>query len=109
MTAMTTTAFALAYAGWAALSLAMGRHYRQIAGRAPARSLAIGLRLTGFAPLALSLMACVATSGWGVGIVAWFGVLSATGLAWIGLLAATPRLALLTVPGVVLIALAASV
>lgn len=109
MMAMTTAAFALAYAGWAALSLAMGRHYRQVAGRAPAPHLATGLRLTGTVALVLSLFACANASGWSVGTVVWFGILSATGLAWIALLAGAPRLALLVVPGLMLMALAASV
>ena len=79
------TALALCFAGMAALSLAMDRHYAQLTGRdEPSRRHRIGLRIAGWLLLALSLWPCI--SGWGlsVGLVAWCGWLTAGGLlvAW---------------------------
>lgn len=86
-------ALLLAYAGFAALSLAMPRHHSQLR---PARSLPNkrdrGLyRLAGWCALALAALASIL--GWGpaIGAVAYFGVLSAAALTLVLLLAYTPR------------------
>ena len=75
-------ALALCYAGMAALSLALDRHYTQLTGReTPSRAERIGLRQLGAALLALALWPCIA--GWGltVGVTVWWGLLAAGALA----------------------------
>ncbi len=86
-------AFALSLAGFAALSLAMDRHHRQVWHRAPSRGLRLLLRAAGTLALAASLAACIAQSGAGVGVVAWFGLLSAAAAVVALLLAHRPWLA----------------
>jgi uncharacterized protein DUF3325 len=105
---MTMAALATAYAGFAAISLAMARHHRQTFGRPPTVYLAVGLRIIGWIALGLSLIASILPSGWAIGTTTWFGILSAAGLAWIFLHSANPRLALAIVPAMILIALAGS-
>ena len=87
-------ALALSYAGLASLCFAMPAHWRHLrAGKAP-RVLAGGLRVLGSALLLAALVLCAARRGWPIGSVAWFGMVSAAGLALIGLLALNARLAL---------------
>ncbi|WP_454617085.1 DUF3325 domain-containing protein [Bradyrhizobium cenepequi] len=105
---MSMAGLTIAYAGFAAISLAMARHHRQTFGRPPSRYLAAGLRIIGWSALGLSLIASVVASGWAIGTITWVGVLSAAGLAWIFLHSATPRFALAMVPALILIALAGS-
>ena len=90
---MTALAFLLAYAGFAALALAMDRHHRQVFGRAPRRGIRIVLRIAGAAGLCGALAACVAASGGSIGTVEWFGVLSASALAFVLLFAFRPHIA----------------
>ncbi|MPY69295.1 MAG: DUF3325 family protein [Alphaproteobacteria bacterium] len=85
------SAFILAFAGFAALALAMDRHHRTLFDRAPGRGAALTLRLAGTAGLAASLFACADRWGWAIGAIAWFGVLSAVALGVVLLLAALPR------------------
>ncbi len=84
-------AFCLAYAGLGGLCLAMGRHQRQVLGRELGRWPARALRLAGWCALTVAMVACV--QGWGVsvGVVAWFGFLSAAGLALVFVLPYLPR------------------
>lgn len=105
---MTMTALAIAYAGFAAISLAMARHHRQTFGRSPTVYLVAGLRIVGWVALGLSLMTSILLSGWAIGTITWLGILSAAGLAWIFLHSASPRFALAIVPALILIALAGS-
>ncbi|MGJ7544715.1 DUF3325 domain-containing protein [Variovorax sp. LT1R16] len=79
------TAPALCFAGMAALSLAIDRHYAQLTGRdEPSRRHRIGLRIAGWLLLALGLWRCIAGSGWSVGLVLWCGLLTAGAMlvAW---------------------------
>lgn len=84
----------LTYAGLAWLCLAMDRHHRQVAGGTVQPGIARLLRLAGFAALVLSFAAAIAAEGWSLGPVAWFGSLTAAGLALVLLLPYRPRLAI---------------
>jgi hypothetical protein len=91
---MTYTAFCLAYAGFAALCLAMDRHYETVFDRAIARQARLGLRVGGWLALALSLWAATVTYGWSYGISEWIGMLAIAGLLLIWTLSYKPVLAL---------------
>lgn len=81
---------ALCYAGMAALCLSMDRHHRQVwAGTAPARQR--GLRILGWLLLAVAVWPCIQTWGGPVGVVIWFGLLSAAALLLVLLLPYQPR------------------
>lgn len=67
----------LAVGGFAALSLAMDRHGRDVFGQRPPPGRARALRAAGWTALAASLPPCVAAEGWGIGITLWCGVLTA--------------------------------
>lgn len=90
--AASLTAWALAFAGMAALSLAMDRHHAQVFGRrevpaGPRRA----LRLLGWSLLALSIWPCWQAWGPSVGLVAWCGWLTAGAGAVAALLPYMPR------------------
>lgn len=97
----------LAYAGMLGLCLGMERHWKQLASpRLPAITRTL-CRVAGAALLALAVF--TATFVWPVGMawVAWFGMISLTGLALLLLLPYAPRLALwLPLGGVVALGLA---
>ena len=59
---MLLLAFALSYAGFTAVCLAMERHYAQAFGSVPARAAVIALRTGGYSLLAVALFVCVASS-----------------------------------------------
>lgn len=86
-------ALSLCYAGMAALCLAMDRHHAQVWRRAPRKPARRGLRIAGWLLLAVAVVPCV--RGWGatVGVVAWFGFLSAAALLLVFLLPYRPRAA----------------
>lgn len=67
-------------AGMACLWLAMERHHRRMFGRPPGDLQRLGLRLAGAGVLLLAAAQCVAGLGWGVGLTAWFGLLTAAAL-----------------------------
>ena len=85
-----------AYAGFAALALAMDRHYADAFGRgeSPPPSLCRGMQMAGSLGLVLSLAMLVAESGWAFGILYWLGVLTLAALTLALLLAYVPRLGL---------------
>lgn len=89
---MTLLAIALAYAGFAALCLAMERHHGEVFGtrRIPPRRRAV-LRPAGWALLAASFPVCIAGWGWTLGPVAWCGALTAAALPIVLLLPYRPR------------------
>jgi hypothetical protein len=86
--------FAIPYAGFAALCLAMDRHHEQVLGRrriAPGRRRA--LRLAGTLLLLASPLPCLVLAGWGGGSVLWCGMLTAAALLLTLALPYAPRLA----------------
>ena len=85
-----------AYAGFAALALAMDRHYADAFGRgeSPSPGLRRGMQMAGSLGLVLSLAMLVADSGWAFGILYWLGVLTLAALTLALLLAYVPRLGL---------------
>jgi hypothetical protein len=80
-----------AYAGMAALSLAMDRHAEQVHGRSPRAAWRGALRLLGALLLALAAVPCVRAWGASVGVVVWLGLLSAGALLLVLLLPYAPR------------------
>lgn len=81
---------ALCYAGMAALCLGMDRHHQQVWSRkAPLRQR--GLRLLGWLLLAVALWPCIQAWGSSVGVVIWFGLLSAAALVLVLLLPYRPK------------------
>lgn len=88
---MVVLALLTAYAGFALLALAMDRHYRQVRGGSIPPGMRLLLRAGGSTWLALSLAASVAHDGWSDGFVLWWGVLSASGIAVVLMLALAPR------------------
>lgn len=89
--AMTAACFALSYAGLSGLSLAMGRHHEQVWQQPGSPSRCRALRLSGWLLLGVSLAACLCNQSVAVGIVEWFGMLSAAALVVILLLTYAPR------------------
>lgn len=90
---MIPLAFAFSYAGFAAWCFAMPAHWRQLAKDKPSRLVVTGLRLLGSVLLIGTLRLCATRWGWPAGSAAWFGILTASGLALIGLRAVDARLA----------------
>lgn len=87
-------AFCLAYAGFAALALAMDRHYEDIFNAAIAPTQRVPLRLAGAAALGLSLWLAGVTYGWSYGVVEWIGMLAIAGLLLIWVLTYRPVVAI---------------
>jgi len=96
MSALILAGTALAYSGFAAKGLSMGRHYADIHGRGaePDARLRLRLRLLGWLALALSFGACIAACGWHIGPVVWCGVLSLSAWSVTLLLQYAPRRAI---------------
>lgn len=91
LTASIMAAFCLSYAGLTALCLAMNRHQLQVWRRAAAPGAARMLRVAGWVLVGGALFPCVWGWGAGIGVVAWFGFLSAAALALVFLLPYLPR------------------
>ncbi len=91
---MTYTAFCLAYAGFAALCLAMDRHYEALFDREIARRPRLAFRVGGWAALVLSMLAATDAYGWAYGFSEWVGMLAIAGLVLIWSLTFQPKLAL---------------
>ncbi len=77
---MTLLALIFALAGFAALSLGMHRHYRQVRHRALTARVQILLRTLGVGALAVSFAASIADAGWSIGPVLWLGWLTAAAM-----------------------------
>ena len=77
---MALAALLLALAGFAALALSMKKHHRDLFGAPPPRGRAMAFQAAGWTLLALSIMPCVIESGWSVGLVLWFGLLTVAAL-----------------------------
>ena len=91
---MILAAFCLAYAGFAALSLAMDRHYEAVFDRAIPSRHRQPLRIFGWAGLAFSLWAAGLSYGWSYGFVEWIGMLAIAGMLLIWILTFKPVMAL---------------
>jgi hypothetical protein len=90
--ALATAAFSAALGGFAALGLAMERHFQDSFGRntAPGHWLP-WLRLGGVAGLALSLLTCLAVQGSTQGWVLWWGMLTVAAATVVSVLSYAPR------------------
>ncbi len=88
---MIPLALGLVFAGFAALSLSMERHHRQVWARLPKGLAPLGYRLTGFGLITAGLAPAVAAWGGSVGVVAWLGLLTVGALTVALLLTAMPR------------------
>ncbi|MGM4921260.1 DUF3325 domain-containing protein [Tardiphaga sp. 813_E8_N1_3] len=96
---MIALAFALAYAGWAALCFAMPSHARSLRGRPFPSVVVLTLRIAGSFTLLLAFLAAASVWGGPIGTTAWLGILTIACLTLIGLLAANPTAALLPLVG----------
>lgn len=85
--------FALTYSGWAALCLATSRHARDVLGRDLPPPQRQGLRVAGWTALTASLFMVAGRTGWPIGAVEWFGMLTASAVSFVILLTYVPRLA----------------
>ena len=101
---MSIAAFLLAYGGFAALALAMDRHYEDLFSQPITRSRRVLLRWVGWFGLALSLWACASVYGWAYGMTEWIGMLAIAGLMLIWILTYRPAVALLLGAGCVVLA-----
>ncbi|MFC6632707.1 DUF3325 domain-containing protein [Microbulbifer taiwanensis] len=81
----------LAFAAVGCLCLAMERHALQLGANSRLVQKRNWLRRSGWLLLALATMVSVITGGWGFGLVALLGSLSAVTLAVIGLMTYRPR------------------
>lgn len=72
----------LAFGAFAALSLAMDKHARDVLGASRATPrLCRALRIAGWIGLAVAFALAVLDSGWNLGPVLWLGALTASALA----------------------------
>jgi len=71
----------LAFGGMLALCLGLERHFKQLLTRTPHKRILQGLRVGGWLMLVASLSTSAMAWGWAMGAVAWFGLLSLTGVA----------------------------
>lgn len=85
--------FALTYTGFAALCFAMNRHAREVLRREPSPLQRQLLRAAGWIALIVSLFMAAAHTGWPIGTVEWFGMLTASAVSFVLLLTYYPRLA----------------
>lgn len=82
----------LALAAFACLALAMDRHQEDLFGKELAPGQTQRLRAGGWALLALSLYAGLQVQPWSLGLVAWFGHISAAAAVVVLTLVARERL-----------------
>lgn len=81
----------LAFAGSAALCLAMEKHFSELLGRKPTTRQQLGLRLAGWLLMVLALTIAVNRSGWAMGLVELFAVLMSGLCLWVFALPYRPR------------------
>ncbi|MNG74415.1 hypothetical protein D3C76_1024090 [compost metagenome] len=84
----------MGFAGFAALCLAMDKHFSDLLGRKPAPTQLRALRLTGWLLLVMALVVAVHLRGWAHGLVEWIAVLMAGVTLWVFALPYRPRLLL---------------
>jgi hypothetical protein len=85
-------ALVLAVAAFGSLALSMHKHHCNLFGAPPSHARAVAFRAIGWTLLAGSITPCVAASGWSVGTVLWFGLLTIAALVVALLLAYQRRL-----------------
>jgi Protein of unknown function (DUF3325) len=90
---MSGLAFALTYTGLAALAMAMNRHARDALQRELRSAHRFALRVVGAGSLIAALFLTAARTGWAVGAVEWFGMVTAGSVALVLFLAYVPRIA----------------
>lgn len=88
-------ALLMCYAGFTALCLSTDRHHGELLHSKPSPRRRLGLRVTGWLLLTLSIWAAVSVVGWGQGLVEWCAVLMLSALLLVLLLPYRPRLALI--------------
>lgn len=84
----------MTYAGFAALCLAMEKHFKELLKRAPRPLQVRALRIVGWTLLLLSLVLAVNLRGLAHGLVEWTAVLMAGVTLWVFVLPYQPRLLL---------------
>lgn len=82
----------IAFAGFAALCLAMPKHFEALLGRTPRPGQLRMLQVTGWLMLLMSLAVGVQSRGWAHGLVEWTAVAMAGVTLWAFGLAYLPRL-----------------
>ncbi|MGJ7547217.1 DUF3325 domain-containing protein [Pseudomonas alloputida] len=92
----------IGYAGFAALCLAMDKHFSELLKRKPGPGQLRVLRVGGWLLLALSLVLSVHWRGWAHGLVEWVALLMAGATLWVFGLPYLPR-ALLSLAAVSLV------
>ncbi len=78
---MALATFVLSFLGFAALALAMSKHYRDVFGMAPAPPRKLALRGAGWGLLGASCVPPTQGCGVSIGIVFWFGTATVSALA----------------------------
>ncbi|HDS1737308.1 DUF3325 domain-containing protein [Pseudomonas sp. BP8] len=84
----------IGFAGFAALCLAMDKHFSELLPRKPSPLQLRILRIAGWMLLTLSLVLAVHQQGWALGLVEWMAVLMAGVTLWVFGLPYQPRLLL---------------
>ncbi|WP_079226575.1 DUF3325 domain-containing protein [Pseudomonas putida] len=84
----------IGFAGFAALCLAMEKHFSELLKRKPGPAQLRGLRIGGWLLLMLSLVLAVHWRGWAHGLVEWIALLMAGVTLWVFGLPYMPRLLL---------------
>ncbi|MBK5006953.1 MULTISPECIES: DUF3325 domain-containing protein [Pseudomonas] len=84
----------IAFAGFAALCLAMEKHFSDLLGRKPRPGQLKALQVAGWLLLVLSLVLSVHLRGWAYGLVEWAAVIMAGVTLWVFVLPYQPRLLL---------------
>ncbi|MCC8361960.1 DUF3325 domain-containing protein [Lysobacter sp. A6] len=72
----------LGLVGWAALSLALPKHFRALRGRDPSSAVHRTLRTSGWFALAAMSAGCIASRGVEFGVIQAFVLAMLTALAW---------------------------
>ncbi|MFJ4067945.1 DUF3325 domain-containing protein [Pseudomonas sp. NPDC089996] len=84
----------IGFAGFAALCLAMEKHFSELLKRKPGATEVGVLRIGGWLLLMLSLVLAVHWRGWAHGLVEWIAMLMAGAILWVFGLPYQPRLLL---------------
>ncbi|MBK4990798.1 DUF3325 domain-containing protein [Pseudomonas sp. S60] len=84
----------IAFAGFAALCLAMEKHFSDLLGRKPRPGQLKALQVAGWLLLVVSLVLSVHLRGWAYGLVEWAAVIMAGVTLWVFVLPYQPRLLL---------------